>query len=122
MQTLTEMLQESFGYHLLNESLNDSVLHEVKSNAYINEATEQLINNKKPNPAKSLIVSIDLEQLESGTLDNLWNDYHVDWSKLNDTKLYRLWKYVLNVRELTFEEWCEENNFRPSGYVYKIRK
>lgn len=36
---------------------------------------------------KSLIVQIDLSKLEEDTLDSLWNDYGIDWKKLDRSEL-----------------------------------
>ena len=59
---------------------------------------------------KSLIVQIDLSKLEEDTLDSLWNDYGIDWKKLDRSELQKLYK-LLKVTDLEFEEWFEENGF-----------
>lgn len=59
---------------------------------------------------KSLIVQIDLSKLEEDTLDSLWNDYGIDWKKLDRSELQKLYK-LLKITDLEFEEWFEENGF-----------
>ena len=59
---------------------------------------------------KSLIVQIDLSKLKEDTLDSLWNDYGIDWKKLDRSELQKLYK-LLKVTDLEFEEWFEENGF-----------
>ena len=59
---------------------------------------------------KSLIVQIDLSKLKEDTLDSLWNDYGIDWKKLDRSELQKLYK-LLKITDLEFEEWFEENGF-----------
>lgn len=59
---------------------------------------------------KSLIVQIDLSKLEEDTLDSLWNDYGIDWKKLDRSELQKLYK-LLKITDLELEEWFEENGF-----------
>ena len=76
---------------------------------------EQFALNKKnitngSSSGKSLIVQIDLSKLKEDTLDSLWNDYGIDWKKLDRSELQKLYK-LLKVTDLEFEEWFEENGF-----------
>lgn len=59
---------------------------------------------------ESLIVQIDLSKLEEDTLDSLWNDYGIDWKKLDRSELQKLYK-LLKITDLELEEWFEENGF-----------
>lgn len=74
----------------------------------LNEAVKNITNGSSS--GKSLIVQIDLSKLEEDTLDSLWNDYGIDWKKLDRSELQKLYK-LLKVTDLEFEEWFEENGF-----------
>ena len=74
----------------------------------LNEAVKNIANGSSS--SKSLMVQIDLSKLENDTLDSLWNDYGIDWKKLDRSELQKLYK-LLKVTDLEFEEWVEENGF-----------
>lgn len=73
----------------------------------MNEAIKTITPKASSN--KSLLVTIDLANLEEDTLSSIWNDVHVDWTKLDKTELKKL--YTLLDSDLEFDEWIEENGF-----------
>lgn len=72
----------------------------------INEAIVKISDKTSPN---DLVVQINLNDLDEDTLYALFNDSSVNWSKLNDKDLMKL--YNLIGSDLNFEEWKEENGF-----------
>lgn len=88
---------------------NNSLLGKMLNEAFMNEAVKT-ITDVTSNRYKSLVVQIDLSKLEPNTIDVLWNDYGINWKKLDKTELQVLYK-LLNIKDLEFEEWCEENGF-----------
>lgn len=74
----------------------------------INESSESLIN--KSTFKDKLIVKLDLLSLDKETLSTLFNDSNIDWSVLSDDELYDLYD-ALGTEDLTFDEWCEINEF-----------
>ena len=73
----------------------------------MNEAIKTITPKASSN--KSLLVTIDLANLEEDTLSSIWNDVHVDWTKLDKTELKKL--HSLLDSDLSFDEWIEENGF-----------
>lgn len=74
---------------------------------FITENKNSLYNNKSND---DLIVELNLSKLENDTLGVLFNDYSIDWTKLNKDELYKLYN-LLGTEELTFDEWLSTNDF-----------
>lgn len=75
---------------------------------------KQIINEAASNVSSSissndLIIQINLSKLDIDTLNALYNDSSIDWSKLKEKDLIKL--YDLLDSDLSFDEWKEVNEF-----------
>lgn len=84
-------------YQCLNESINDKSLNEAATNVSAKSSSS------------GLIVQLDLTHLEKDTIQTLFHDWNIDWSKLNKKDLEKLYNLVGS--DLSFDEWVEANEF-----------
>lgn len=82
----------------------------------LNEAeTPKSVNRKKPT-SNSLLVILDLSQIEKETLDSLFDDYSIDWANLGRRGLRKLFNLFKPAPMLDFSEWMEANEWDNLPY------
>lgn len=77
---------------------------------HLTESLNEAIPNISPKQSSSdLIVQINLSRIDKETLQSIFHDWSIDWSKLNKKDLEKLYNLVGS--DLSFDEWVEANDF-----------
>lgn len=79
-------------------------LSEMKTRGRVSDSIELITPDEG-----GLKVTLDLSAIEPKTLDVLYQDMSIDWSKLSRRDLKKLYK-LLDL-DLDFDEWVDENGF-----------